>query len=143
MKNIKQAGTRWEKQVAKELGGKRQPSSGAFGTQTHDASLTGDVVVKLPWWNKALHIECKFGYGGFQSLSLKREWFTKVRKEAELARRYPIVAIKFRDVAADRETAKVVCINFDTWKQMMREIEYLYHDYLNLLKKQFEEDNDE
>jgi len=45
MKNIREAGLRWERELAKALGGKRQPSSGAFGTQIHDASLTGDVVV--------------------------------------------------------------------------------------------------
>lgn len=138
VKKIREMGLRWERQVAKLLGGRRQPSSGAFGTQQRDASLTGDVVVQLPWFHKALHIECKYGYGSSKTLSLKREWITKVREEAELARRYPVLAVKFRNVTSDIESAKVICINFDTWLKMMKEIEYLYLDYLNLLKEQYE-----
>ena len=142
-KNVKQMGSRWEKELAGLLKGKRQPSSGAFGTQTHNASLTGDVVVKYPWWNKLLHIECKYGYGGATQLSLKRDWLVKVREEAELAKRYPILAIKFRDVmGGDRESAKVICINVDTWNAMMEEVRGLYLDYLTLLKETYEGEED-
>ena len=143
-KRSRQAGDRWEREVVKELDGKRQPSSGAFGTAHKMASLTGDVVVQYPWWNHALHIECKYGYGGSSSLSLKREWFTKVRQEAERANRIPVIAIKYRDVTSgDRESAKVVCINFDHWKVMMRELEYLYLEYLSLLKEKYERENND
>jgi len=134
----KRAGSNWERELAKRLKGKRQPSSGAFGTQHHDAKLTGDVVVSYPWWNKPLHIECKYGYGGKSQLSLKRGWFTKVRQEAANANRYPCVAIKFRDVTSDVETAKVICFNIDTWERMMQELKYLYLDYLSMLKEQYE-----
>jgi len=143
MKKVRDIGLRWERELSKLLGGKRQPSSGAFGTQIHDASLTGDITVKYPWWNKLLHIEAKFGYGGSKSMSVKRVWFEKVRKEAELARRYPIVALKFRDVTGgDVESAKVICINIDTWLQMMQEISYLYAENLSRIKEDYEKEND-
>lgn len=139
MKKIREMGLRWERELAKLLDGKRQPSSGAFGTQIHDASLTGDVVVKYPWWHRVLHLEAKYGYGGPKSLSLKREWFEKVRREAKLAHRYPIVAIKFRDVTGgDIESAKIICINLDTWIAMMKEIEYLYLENLARIKEDYE-----
>ena len=131
-------GDRWERELAKELDGKRQPSSGAFGTLTNRSSLTGDVVTRYPWWNKPLHIECKYGYGGSKSMSIKREWIEKVRKESQLNHRYPILAIKFRDVTSgDLASAKVICIDLETWKDLMQEIEYLYLEYLALLEKQF------
>ena len=139
MKKIREIGLRWERELAKLLGGKRQPSSGAFGTQIHDAALTGDVVVRYPWWHKMLHIEAKFGYGSSKSMNVKRGWFEKVRREAKLANRYPIVAIKFRDVTGgDIESAKVICINLDTWLAMMKEIEYLYMENLARIKEDYE-----
>ena len=141
-KNIREIGLRWERELAKRLKGKRQPSSGAFGTQIHDASLTGDITVKYPWL-KMLHIEAKFGYGGSKSMSLKREWFEKVRAEAKLANRYPVVAIKFRDVTGgDIESAKVICINIDVWEKMMREISYLYAENLARIKEDYEREGD-
>lgn len=140
-KDIRAIGLRWERELVKLLGGKRQPSSGAFGTQIQDASLTGDVVVSYPWWHKSILIEAKFGYGGSKSMSVKRNWFEKVREESRLARRYPAVAIKFRDVTGgDIESAKVICFNIDTWKEMMQEISYLYEENLARIKKEFEKD---
>lgn len=143
MKKIREIGLRWERELSKLLGGKRQPSSGAFGTQIHDASLTGDVVVKYPWW-KTLHIEAKTGYGGSKSMNVKREWFEKVRKEAKLARRYPVVALKFKGVTGgDLGSAKVICINIDTWQAMMQEIEYLYLENLARIKEDYEREEED
>lgn len=140
MKRIREIGLRWERELAKILGGKRQPSSGAFGTQTHDASLTGDITKKYPWW-KMLHIEAKTGYGGSKSMNVKREWFEKVRREAKLANRYPIVALKFKGVTGgDLGSAKVICINIDTWQAMMQEIEYLYLENLARIKEDYEKE---
>lgn len=139
MKKIKEMGDRWEREVAKRLKGRRQPTSGAFGTQHNEPSLTGDVVVHYPWWNRQLHLECKAGYGGSKSLTLKREWFEKVRAEAILAKRYPVVAVKFKGVTGgDIESAKVICINFDVWERMMKEIEYMYLDMLSMLEAEYE-----
>jgi len=138
-KQQKRSGDRWERELAKELGGKRQPSSGAFGTVHKMPSLTGDVVVSYPWFRKPFHIECKYGYGGNTSMSVKRDWFVKVRREARLVNRTPVVAIKYRDVTGgDRESARVICINLDDWKKLMKELEYLYAEYLSLLKDNYE-----
>lgn len=143
MKNIREIGLRWERELVKLLGGKRQPSSGAFGTQIHDASLTGDVVVKYPWW-KMLHIEAKTGYGGSKSMNVKRNWFEKVRREAKLANRYPVVALKFKGVTGgDLGSAKVICINVDTWLKMMQEIEYLYMENLSRIKEDYEKEEED
>jgi len=141
MKKVHEIGKRWERQVAKELDGKRQPSSGAFGTLTKDAKLTGDVVVPIPWLSRALHVECKYGYGSSKSISVKRDWLVKVRKEADLARRYPALALKFRDVTSDVESAKLICFDFETWKKMMQEFSYIYYEYLAILKEQYEEND--
>jgi len=143
MKNIRAMGARWEREVARRLKGKRQPSSGAFGTQHNLAGLTGDVVTKLPWLNKSLHLECKYGYGGSKSMTIKREWFTKVREEAANANRLPAVAIKFKGVTGgDIESASLICFNLDTWERITKELNYLYEDYLGLLEAQFKEQED-
>ena len=141
-KNIKEIGNRWERELAKELGGKRLPGSGAWGTQHKDYKYAGDVVVKYPWFKWPIVVECKYGYGGNKSMSVKREWFTKVRMEAELSNRYPMIALKFRDVTGgDRESAKVICVNLDVWKQLMNQIQFLFTDYISRLEKEFEEGN--
>lgn len=143
MSTQRKKGDRWERILAKELGGKRQPSSGAFGTQHKDASLTGDVIVKYPWWRE-LHIECKVGYGGSKQMSVKREWFTKVRKEAEAARRYPAVALRYKNVTGgDIGSAEIVAFNIDTWRRMMRELSFLYEEYLGFLKERYEKENED
>ena len=134
----KRAGDRWEREARDLLGAEKQPSSGAFGTQHNDASLTGDLIRYYPWWFKKIHIECKYGYGTSKSMRIQRDWFVKVREEAELCNRYPAVAIKFRDVTGgDIESAKVICFNIDTWIQMMEEISLLYSDHLALQEKLF------
>ena len=141
MKKITEIGKRWERKLATRLSGKRQPNSGAFGTQHGEMKLTGDVVVSYPWWHIPLLIECKFGYGGSKQMALRREWFEKIRQEAKLANRYPAVAIKFRDVTGgDIESSEVICINIDTWEQLMKELEYLYLEYLSMLKERYEKD---
>ena len=140
----KDIGDRWEREVVKELKGRRQPNSGAFGTLHNDASLTGDVLVEYPWLSRLLHIECKYGYGGSKSLSLKRDWIAKVREEAKRARRYAALALKFRGVTGgDRESARLICFDLETWKAIAKEIEYLYLDYLNLLKEDYERKENE
>ena len=138
----KEKGDRWEREVLKELGGKRQPSSGAFGTIHKDAKLTGDITIYYPWLSRLLHGECKVGYGGSKQITLKRDWLTKVREEAKLARRYPCLLLKFLGVrSGDKESAKLICFNLDTWKRIVQEIEGLYLDYLNLMKEKYDANN--
>jgi hypothetical protein len=137
----RRSGNRWEREFADIVDGKRQPSSGAFGTQIGDATLTGDVLLSYPWWHQAIIAECKYGYGSSKSMRIQRKWFTKVRKEAENSRRLPCVALKFRDVTGgDIESAKVICFNLDIWQEMMQEVALIYSEYLSMLDEKFEMD---
>ena len=136
----KQAGDRWERDMCEALDGKKQPSSGAFGSIHKDSSLVGDVVVTPPWLSRPILFECKYGYGGSSQMTLRREWFTKIREQAAGARRFPAVALKFRDVTSgDIGSAKVICFNLDTWEKIVEEINDLYMQYLTLLEKDFKE----
>jgi len=45
-------------------------------------------------------------------------------------------------MGGDRESAKVICVNVDTWNDMMEEIKGLYLDYLTLLKETYEGEKD-
>ena len=140
----KQCGDRWEREVSEELGGKRQPSSGAFGSIHNDSSLVGDVVLEYPWLSRPLLIECKYGYGGATQMTIRREWLTKARQQAAGARRLAALAIKFRDVTSgDIGSAKVICFNIDTWKKIASEINDLYMQYLSLLEKDFKGGEDD
>jgi len=145
MINKKRSGTGFERDIVNRLNkgsvkARRIIGSGAIGTASGEPRLTGDVVVSYPWFSKPLHIECKFGYGGEKSLTLKRDWFTKARREAKLARRVPAILVKFKGVHGGkdtRESAVIVCMNLDTWEGLMREVEYLYLDNLSRIDEDF------
>lgn len=62
-----------EKAVAKNLGGKQNVNSGA------SKWVKGDVVVP----NASLLIECKTFMTDKESVSIKKEWITKNRKESK------------------------------------------------------------
>jgi Holliday junction resolvase len=138
----RRAGNRWERDTVKELGGQRQPSSGAFGTQHNDAALQGDVVLEYPWLCRPIILECKYGYGSDKSMRVQREWLVKIREEARNARRYPALALKFRDVTyGDIDSAKMICFNYDVWKEIVNEINLIYNEYLDLIKEDYEREN--
>lgn len=142
----KQKGKRFERELTKDLsinGGKwkRIPGSGSIGTTLGMSNLTGDNRGSYPWWHKELKGEAKFGYGSSKQMQLKREWFSKVREEAAVDNKYPVVLLKFTDVTqGDLGSAKVICFNFDVWNEMMAELEELYNEYLLLLEGRFIEE---
>jgi len=74
-----------EKKVAKALGGRRQPGSGAFG------SLKGDV--KREHEGFPLLVECK--RTGKLSLRLEVSHLTKITNEALASGRHPALAVQF------------------------------------------------
>lgn len=137
----KRKGSRWERDVVKLLhdkgGGiwKRIPGSGAMGHFFNDASLNSDVTGKYPWLRKIIRGECKTGYGTSRSLSLKRDWIVKVREEAEEARGYPCLLLKFSDVRDNPDTAKLICFNLDVWIDIVTEVNDLYEEYIELLER--------
>ena len=138
----KDKGSRWERESASELsksGGswKRIPGSGSLGTNLKMPELMGDLSGHYNWFKKKFLGEGKFGYGGSKQLTLKREWITKNREQAVLNNSYPTLLLKFSDVTSGDGSAKLICFNFDTWNQMMSDVQELYENYLKLVEKDF------
>lgn len=136
-------GSKFERDAAKELSvnsgeWKRTPGSGSLGTNLGMPDLMGDVSGKYPWFTKKIKAENKVGYGTSKQITVKRQWFTKVREQANLDNKYPCVLLKFDDVTGgDLGSAKIICFNFDTFNSMMADIEELYVHYLKLLEREF------
>jgi len=145
----KAKGDTFERWAAKELsinGGKwhRIPGSGSIGTNLKMSTLTGDFEGQYPWFRKAFKGEGKVGYGTSKQMTLKREWFTKVREQAKLDNKYSAVVIKFNDVTGgDIGSATAVCFNIDTWNIMMSDIQELYDEYIVLLGKYYPKEKEE
>lgn len=66
---------RQEKAVAKAIGGKQTPNSGA-------ASIKGDVLTNGGSYDSSWLIECKTKTTHSESISIKKEWFEKNKYEA-------------------------------------------------------------
>lgn len=80
------ASSRQEKKVARQLGGRVQPNSGATDF------LKGDVIAQ------GILIECKTVMKPRQSVSLKKEWFVKNDQERFAAKLdYSAIAFDFGD----------------------------------------------
>lgn len=141
----KNKGSKFERDAAKYLTAgsgewKRIPGSGSLGTNLHDSGLMGDLTGKYPWFTKLFKAENKVGYGTSKQITVKREWFLKVREQAKLDNKFPCVLLKFDDVTGgDIESAKIICFNFDIWLEMMEDLEQLYIEYIKLLEKDFQE----
>ena len=80
--NTRKFSYKQEKKVAKQLGGRVQPNSGAT------PFLKGDVISDN-WL-----IECKTQLTSKNSMSIKREWLEKLEEE-RLAMRKPNMALAF------------------------------------------------
>jgi hypothetical protein len=138
------SGKRWEREAARELttgcgSWKRMPGSGSFGTAIGDASITGDLLGRYPWW-KDLKAEAKFGYGTSKKMNLKREWLVKIREQASRSRQYPCLLLKFKGVTGgDLESAKLIAFDLETWKKMMEQLGDLWAHYLTLLEQTSED----
>jgi len=95
-------GTSWERQICElieeNIPGskvKRIAGSGALGTVMHEPSLTGDVIMELPNFEKKFRGEAKVGYGGDTQLTVKKEWFDKIKQEADNSYAFPLLLCKF------------------------------------------------
>lgn len=103
-------GTAFENQLVdylnnllKEANFKRIPSSGALGTTFHEPLLTGDVTGTVAGIPQKFKIECKSGYNTLtnketKSVSVRKEWFDKVREESKGDLSIPLVACKYDNV---------------------------------------------
>lgn len=102
MRSAKNKGARFEKEIVDyfneklaEAKFKRIPGSGAIGTVVNEPFLKGDIVGTVYGLPKRMKGECKFGYGGENQLTVKREWINKIMEEAEQDYAIPFLLAKF------------------------------------------------
>jgi len=77
-----------EAKVARAIGGRRQPGSGAFDTAKGDVrKSTGDFK---------LLVECK-RTSGHNTIRIHAEWLAKITTEAHTVGSYPALSIEFDD----------------------------------------------
>lgn len=138
----KRKGTDWERQLVKLLEDnieksqvKRIAGSGAIGTTLNEPLLTGDVIAYFPGFSKKFRIEAKTGYGGETQITLKREWFNKIREEAKNTYSIPLLALKFSGARKDGGTQFFVALDIQDFcdiinyvNSLKREIDLLYEE---------------
>lgn len=137
--NSKKKGKRWEYDARDELNDmfpstwKRIPSSGAIGTIVEIPHLTGDLIGKYDFIPHLFRAECKVGYGG-KSMTIQKEWFDKIRKEAEENyNNLPCVLIKFD---GSREGVRYfIGLDFQAWFDLLKWIEGIHNENVELYEK--------
>ncbi len=139
MPNSRQKGRRWEYDARDQLNGmfpdtwKRIPGSGAIGTIAEIPHLTGDLIGRYDFIPHVFRGECKVGYGG-KDMTIHKEWFDKIRREAEENfNNLPCVLIKF-DGARDG-VKHFVALDFQAWFDLLKWIEKLYSENVEMIEK--------
>lgn len=146
-KGPKGLGKGFELETAKtfeRFGGRRIPGSGSFGSPMRDPSLLGDVEMYPPWFKTPMKGEAKHGYGGPQHMTIKREWFKKIREEARKDHdKIPFLVLKFKGVTSpdpeERASASVIAFNLDTFNDMLVQLEEWWELLQMLLEKYYKE----
>jgi len=142
-KRVGRSGYPFEKETAEIFKGKRMPGSGAVGTQQGFIYLVGDVRWKYPFLKGEILIDTKHGYGGKQQMTIKREWWKKIRKEAALTDSFGGIGLKFKGVTSrneeERNCAKLICFTYDDFQKMMDEIGEWWDVLMALLDEYGEE----
>jgi len=121
-------GSNWERKAAEELNKKfpdtwrRIPLSGALGTTLDIPSLQGDVSGNYLFLPFKFYGEAKVGYGG-ASMTIQKEWFDKIKKEAENNYAKPVVLLKFEK--SNSGVRHVIAMDFETWDDIMLHIQSL------------------
>lgn len=125
----KRKGTDWERllealinKYIKKAEAKRIPGSGAIGTILEMPSLTSDLKIKLNGFTRLFKVEAKVGYGGAKQLTMKKEWFDKIKEEADASLSYPAVAMKFSGARKDSGIQYVIAFDFDTFADIMNHV---------------------
>ncbi len=126
VKKKKRKGTDWERELVNILNNldncaaKRVPMSGAVGTYVNEPTLAGDVVFVIDDMPKKFRIECKTGYGNSTQMTIKREWFEKIKAEAQNSYSIPLVALKLSGVR-DRDAVKhIIAMDLDTFIELVK-----------------------
>jgi hypothetical protein len=109
------------------------PTSGAMGTILELPELGGDVTGMIESLAKTLRGENKVGYGGATQMTIKREWFEKIREEAERTRSIPYVALKF--TSARGPTRHVIAFDFDAFAEIALRLNELYESNKRLVEE--------
>ena len=138
--DVRQKGNQWERDLAKLLESKivgsvwkRIPGSGAFGTMLNMGSLTSDLIGTIPFTKKSFKVEAKVGYGGDKQITIKKEWFDKVKMEAAQDYSIPLVGCKF---SGSREGVKCfISMDLDTFCELMNSTTDIYDQLTEALDK--------
>ena len=140
MVDSKKKGNRWEGDAMKILNvqypntWKKIPGSGSLGTIMNWNNLRGDLIGKYYFLSKRIRADAKTGYGGATQLTIKREWLSKIREEAEAnISDIPCLICKFSGSRTD--VRYFVALDFDAWHELLGYIEELYTDNIALLEK--------
>jgi len=137
----KRKGSDWEREFVKlietvpEIKAKRIAGSGALGAQLQEPALLGDVVFVIDDFPKKFRVECKTGYGNATQFTIKREWFDKIKQEAEQTFSIPVVALKFSNVREANKVKYVLAFDFESFVILL--------DYIIKIKKELDKLYDE
>lgn len=141
MVKSKDKGQRWERDAVDLLNErwdgtwKKIPGSGAFGAILEIDDLRGDLVGNYFFLSTKIRGEAKTGYGGATQLTVKREWFEKIRKEAKqgMIPEIPMLICKFSGSRSDMRY--FVAFDFDAFHELLEEMEKLYNENVELRDK--------
>jgi Holliday junction resolvase len=124
----KQKGSAWERDfvdlINENINGalaKRIPGSGALGTTLGEPGLNSDVVIRIPGFTKKFRVECKVRSGG-KMLTIEKEWFDKIKKEAEEDFSTPLVACKYLGARKSDGIQSFVALDFYTFCGIINEL---------------------
>lgn len=109
---------------------KRIAGSGAIGTTMGEPLLTGDVIASFPGFPRKFRVECKVRCGG-KSMTVEKEWFDKIKMEAEGSYSIPLVALKFLGSRASEGVQYLIATDFETFCGLI--------NYVADLKKELDE----
>lgn len=134
---MKRKGSQWERDLAELLTKlirksifRRVAGSGALGTIMIEPTLSSDVKGKVESIPQEFKVECKVGYGGATQLTVKKEWFDKVREEAARSFGIPFVACKFS--GAREGTRYFIAMDVDVFANLVNKITELNDDNTKL-----------
>lgn len=135
----KDKGTRWERDAVNELNEnhpntwRRNPGSGALGTILDMPFLKGDLIGDYEFLPFDIVAEAKVGYGGTQ-MQIHKEWFDKIKEEANENYAIPVVLLKFEK--ARTGVRHVIAMDFETWNKILDYVESMHEELLGLYEKQ-------
>jgi Holliday junction resolvase len=135
----KRKGNQWERDLAELLTKtvkksifRRVAGSGALGTIMFEPTLSSDVKGKVESIPQEFKVECKVGYGGSTQLTIKKEWFDKVREEAARSFGIPFVACKFS--GAREGTRYFIAMDVEVFADLVNRITEQYEYLLKINK---------